>query len=85
MGRQLWIVSRGSVRTAARRRIGTESEVVDPVSVDMDLQDWRRMEVSVARRRTCGHVVMLFRRRGVRRGRRDVCVRRGVKSLYACL
>jgi hypothetical protein len=52
-----------------------ESEVVDPLSVDMDLQDWRRMESLVARRRTCGHVVMLFCQRGVRRGRRDVCVR----------
>jgi predicted phage tail protein len=39
-------------------------QMVDPVSVDMDLQDWRRMEVLVARRRTCGHVVMLFRQRG---------------------
>jgi hypothetical protein len=33
--------------------MGTESEVVDPVIVDMDVHDWRRMEVSVARRRTC--------------------------------
>jgi hypothetical protein len=79
MGRRLWIVSRGSVRTAARRRRGAESEVVDPVIVEMDLQDWRRMEVLMARRRTCGHVVMWFCQRGVRRGR-DVCVRRGVKS-----
>jgi hypothetical protein len=53
-------VSRVSVRTAARRRMGTESEVVDPVIVEMDLHDWRRMEESEARRRTCGHVVMLF-------------------------
>jgi hypothetical protein len=28
------------VRTAAWRRMGTEREVVDPASVDMDLQDW---------------------------------------------
>jgi hypothetical protein len=61
MGRRLWIVSRGSLRTAARRRMGTEREVVDPVSVDMDFQDLRRMEDVVARRRICGYVVMLFR------------------------
>jgi hypothetical protein len=63
----------------------TESEVVDPVCVEMDLQDLRRMEVVVARRRTCGHVVMLFRQKGVRRGMRDVCVLRGVNAQYACL
>jgi hypothetical protein len=44
--------------------MGTESEVVDPVSVDTDSQDLRRMEVVVARRKTCGHVVMLFFQRG---------------------
>jgi hypothetical protein len=65
--------------------MGTESEVVDPVSVDMDLQDLRRMEVVVARRRTCGHVVMLFFQRWVRRGRRDACVLRGENSQYSCL
>jgi hypothetical protein len=65
--------------------VGTEIEVVDSVSVYMDLHDWRRMEVFVARRGTCGHVVMLLRQRGVRRGRREMCVRRGVKSRYACL
>jgi hypothetical protein len=80
MGRRLWIVSRGSVRTAARGRMGTEREVVDPMSVDMDSQDWRRMEVLVARRRTCGDVVMLFRQKGMRRERRDVCVLQGLKS-----
>jgi hypothetical protein len=68
------MVSRGSVRTAARRRMGTEREVAVPVCLEMDLQDLRRMEVEVARRRTCGHVVMLFFQRGVRRGRRDACV-----------
>jgi hypothetical protein len=51
------MVLRGSVRAAARRSMGGESEVVDTVCVEMDL---RRMEVVVARRRTCGHVVMLF-------------------------
>jgi hypothetical protein len=66
------MVSMGSVRTAARRRMGIEREVVDPASVDMDLHDWRRMEVSVARRRTCDHEVMLCCQRGLRRGRRDV-------------
>jgi hypothetical protein len=65
--------------------MATKSEVVDPVSVGMDLHDWRRMEVLVARRRTFGHVVVLFHQRGMRRGRREVCVRRGVKSQYACL
>jgi hypothetical protein len=65
--------------------MGTESEVVDPVCVEMDLQDLRRREVEVARRRTCGHVVMLFFQRGVRRERRDACVLRGVNSQYACL
>jgi hypothetical protein len=54
------MVSRGSVRTAARRRMGTEREVVVPLCVEMDLQDLRRMEVGLARRRTCGHVVMMF-------------------------
>jgi hypothetical protein len=65
--------------------MGIESEAVDPVGVDLDLQDWRRMEVTVARMRTCGHVVMLFRQRLVRHWRRDVCVWRGVKSQYASL
>jgi hypothetical protein len=65
--------------------MGTESEVVDPMSVETDLHDWRRMEVSVARRRTCDHDVMLCCQRDLRRGRRDVCVRRGEKSQYACL
>ena len=60
MGRRLWIVSRGSVRIAARRRMGTESGVVDPVSVVMDLHDLRMKEDEVALRRTCGHVEMLF-------------------------
>jgi hypothetical protein len=32
--------------------MGTESEVVDSANVDVDLHDLRRMEVSVARRRT---------------------------------
>ena len=57
-GRRLWIVSEGSVRIAARRRIGIEREAVDPVSLEMDWQDLRMKEEGVARRRTCGHVVM---------------------------
>jgi hypothetical protein len=85
MGKRLCMVSSGSVRTAAIRRMGTESEVVDPVSVEMDLQGLRRREVEVARRRTCGHVVMLCFQRWVRRGRRVACVLRGVNSQYACL
>jgi hypothetical protein len=84
MGMRLWIVSRGSVRIAARRRMGTESRVVNPVSVETDLQDLR-MEEGVARRRNSGHVVMLFIRRGVRRMRRKACVLRGVNSQNACL
>jgi hypothetical protein len=63
----------GSVRTAARRRVGIEREVVDPASVDMHLHDWRRMEVSVAWRRTCDQEVMMCCQRGLRRARRDVC------------
>ena len=80
IGRRLWIVSRGSVRIAARRRMGTESGVVDPVSVVMDLHDLRMKEDEVALRRTCGHEVMLLFQRGVRRGRREACVLRGEKS-----
>ena len=76
----MWMVSRGSVRTAARRRMGTEREVVDPVCVETDLHDLTRRKVEVARRRTCGHVVMLFFRKGVRRGRSNACVLRGVNS-----
>ena len=64
-GRRLWIVLEGSVRIAARRRMGTESGVVDLVSVVMDyLYDLRMKEDEVALRRTCGHVVMLFFQRG---------------------
>jgi hypothetical protein len=35
-GRRLWIVSVGSVRIAASRRIGIVREVSDPVSLEMD-------------------------------------------------
>ena len=80
MGRRLCIVSRGSVRIAARRRMGTERGVVDPVSVVMDLHDLRMKEDEVALRRTCGHEVMLLFQRGVRRCRREACVLRGEKS-----
>jgi hypothetical protein len=85
VGMRLYMVSRGSVRTAARRRMGTESESAAPSRVDTDLLDLRRMKELESRSRICGQVVMLFFPRGVRRGRRDVCVRRGVKSEYACL
>jgi hypothetical protein len=54
------MVSKGSARTAARRRMGTESESAAPSSVDIDLHDLRRMEELQARSRTCGHVVMLL-------------------------
>ena len=40
--------------------MGTDSGVVGPVSVEMDLQDLSMKEVEEARSRTCGHVVMLF-------------------------
>jgi hypothetical protein len=63
----------GSLRTAARRRMGTESEVADPASVDMDLHDWRRVEVEVARRTYHYQVVMLFCHRG-RGGGGGMCV-----------
>jgi hypothetical protein len=79
-GRRFWIVLEGSVRMAARRRMGTEIGVVDPVSLEMDLQDLSLKEEGVARRRTCGHVVMLFSQRWVSRGRREACVLRGEKS-----
>jgi hypothetical protein len=79
------MVSRGSVRTAARRRMGMASESAATSSVDMNLHDMRRMEELEARSRTCGFVVILLSHRGVRRGWRDVSVRRGVKSQYACL
>jgi hypothetical protein len=62
-----------------------EIAVVDPLCVEMDLQDLRRMEVVKARSRTCGHVVMLFFKRGVRRERREACVLRGENSRDACL
>ena len=65
--------------------MGTESGVVDPVSVEMVLLDLRMKEEEVALRMTCGHEVMLFFQRGVRRGRREACVLRGEKSQYACL
>ena len=80
------MVLKSSVRTAARRRMGTESGVVDPVSVKMDLQDLRMNEDKVARRRTCGHVVILFFQRGVRRGRREACVLRGIiRCMHVCM
>ena len=85
VGKRLWIVSKGSVRIAARRQMGTESGVVDPVSVVMDLHDLRMKEDEVARRRTCGHVVILFFQKGVRRGRREACIFRAENSQYACL
>jgi hypothetical protein len=79
------MVSRGLVRTAARRRMGTDCEVVDYSSIDIDLHDLRGMEELEARRRSCGHVVMLLSQRGARRGRRVECVRRGANSQYVCL
>jgi hypothetical protein len=51
----------------------------------MDLRGLRRMEELEARSKIYGHVVMLFCHRGVRRWRRNLCVRRGVKSQYAYL
>jgi hypothetical protein len=54
------MVSRGSLRIGARRRMGIESEVAAPSRVNTDLHDLRRMEELEARRRTCGQVVMLL-------------------------
>jgi hypothetical protein len=54
VGKRLCMVSRGSVRTAARRRMGTETEAAAPSKVYMNLYDLRRMEELEARRRTCG-------------------------------
>jgi hypothetical protein len=48
--------------------MGTEGGMVDPASVGMDLHDGRWMEVLVARRRTYGHVMMLFCQRRLGRG-----------------
>jgi hypothetical protein len=71
------MVSLVSVRTAARRRIGIERESVAPLRVDIDLRGLRRMEELEAWSRTCGHVVtFLCHNRGVRRWRKDLCVRR---------
>jgi hypothetical protein len=72
------MVSVGSVRTVARRRIRTESESLAPSRVDTVLRGLRRMEELEARRRICGHVVILLLHRGARRERRGLCVRRGV-------
>jgi hypothetical protein len=64
----------------------TESESLTPSGVDMDyLRGMRRMEELEARRKICGHVVILLWKRGVRQERRVLCVRRGVKSEYTCL
>jgi hypothetical protein len=52
------------VRTATRRRIGTASESLASSRVYMDLHGLRRMEELEARRRICGHVVMLLCKRG---------------------
>jgi hypothetical protein len=51
----------------------------------MDLRGLRRMEELGARSMTCCHVVMLLCHRGVRRWRRDLCVRQCVKSQFAYL
>jgi hypothetical protein len=79
------MVSVGSIRTVARRRIGTKSESLATSRVGMDLLGLRTMEELEARRRICGQVVILLCERGVRRERRDLCVRQGVKSQHACL
>jgi hypothetical protein len=51
----------------------------------MDLRGLRRMEELEAWSRTCGRGVMLLCHRGMRWWSKDLCVRRGVKSQYACL
>jgi hypothetical protein len=58
---------------------------VAPSRMDMDLRGLRRVEELEARSRTCGHVVTLLCHRAVRRWRRDLCVRRGLKLQYVCL
>jgi hypothetical protein len=77
-------VSTGSVRTAAWRRTGTEREVVDFANVDMDLHDWRRMEVLVARRRTCVHVVNVGLPKAIEAGK-EGCVCSAVSEVAVCL
>jgi hypothetical protein len=54
------MVFMGFVRIAARRRVGTETGSFAPSRMDIVLHDLRRTEVSEARRRGCGHVVMVF-------------------------
>jgi hypothetical protein len=79
------MVSVGSVRTAARRRIGIERQSVAPSRVEIDLHGLRRIEELEARSRTCCNVMIWLCNKGVRRWRRDLCVRRGMKSQCACL
>jgi hypothetical protein len=54
------MMSEGSVRSAAKRRMRTKIESLAPSSVVMDLHSLRRMDEMEARRRTCSHVMMLF-------------------------
>jgi hypothetical protein len=58
------MVSAGSVRTAARRRIETDSESLVPSRRYTNLNDLRRMKELKARRRICGHVVISLCHRG---------------------
>ena len=54
--------------------MGTDCEVVDYSSMDIDLHDLRGMEELEARRRSCGHVVNLLFPKGVEAGEeRRVC------------
>jgi hypothetical protein len=61
----------GSLRTVAKRRMGTERRSFVPSRVDMVLHELRRTETSETPKRSCGHEVMEFFQRGVRRERRD--------------
>jgi hypothetical protein len=57
------MVVRSSVRTADKRRVGTERGSLAPSRVDMVLHNLRRTEKSEARRSGCGHVVIRFSKR----------------------
>jgi hypothetical protein len=78
------MASSGSVRTAASRRMATESESAAPSSGVMDLQDLRRMEEQEARSRTCCHAVMWFCQMELKR-LGGICVSSAWCELTLCL
>jgi hypothetical protein len=59
MGMRLWIVSRGSLRTEAKRRMGAQSESLDSSRLYTDFFGLRRVVYLEARRRSFGNVEIL--------------------------